>query len=288
MNRNLIYCFLVLFTVTSFISCSKEYSLETGLSTKARGSLHDDAGDCFTSSVKGNYFTGVPVSNSSYIELQVNVTTPGSYKIASDTVNGFSFENSGVFSATGLQTIRLQAAGVPTQVQVSNFFISFDSTICLFSVNVQDSTGGTGGVNYSDTAWSFTEGSKKFNGYIDTAFTFDTVFTGIPVRIMQIQGSTAYSGDSLFLVSVVFPLGSVTPGIYSTTTTASFRYLASYNINDTIYSANPLTPTVNTIVNISSYNATTRIVVGTLSGTAKNRANGNVNITVGKFEAKLN
>ena len=289
MNRNLIFYFLFLFSATAFFSCSKEYSLETGLSTRARGSLHDDAGDCFSSSVKGTYFTGVTVPGSSYIELQVNVTTPGSYRIASDTVNGFSFENSGVFTATGLQTIKLQASGKPIQVEISNFFISFDSTICLFSVNVQDSTGvGTGGINNSDSAWSFTEGSKHFNGYIDTAFTYDTVFTGIPVRILQIQGATAYTGDSLFLVSIAFPASNVTTGTFSTTTTAAFRYLGSYNIDDTIYSASPLIPTVNTIVNISAYSTSTRIVKGTLSGTAKNRAGTTVNITLGKFEAKLN
>jgi len=285
MNRNLIYPLAFLFLTVSFFSCSKEYSSETGAFTTAKGTLHDNSGSCYPSSVVGNYYSGITLKDSNYVELQVNVTTAGNYTIATDTVNGFFFKDAGIFSSTGLQTIKLKGSGKPLLNQNTDFLVIFDSTICTFTVSVEDSTGSTGGGTNSDTAWHFSESGRYFHGAIDTAFTFDTTVQGQSFKILQIQGSTA--GDSVLLIGFTIVGGVITPGVYTTNTFALFRFLGSYDDNDTVYSANPLIPMVNTLIVVTSYNATTKIIQGSFSGTAKDKNKNTVTISAGKFEAKL-
>jgi hypothetical protein len=296
MNRNLILSLSFLFITASFFSCSKEYSLETGAFTTAKGTLHDNSGNCYTSTVKGTYKTGVTLKDSNYVEVQLNVTTAGNYSISSDTINGIYFKDAGIFSTTGVKTIKLLGSGKPLLNQNSSFLIGFDSTYCSFTVFVEDSTrtgGGTGGggtaPNYlSDSAWYFSEGARNYHGFIDTAFVFDTTVAGQSFRILQIQGATASAGDSVLLIGITFPGGVITPGTYTSNSASVFRFLGSFNDTDTVYSATFLTPTVSTTVIITSYNTTTKIIQGTFSGTAKNKTGNTVTITGGKFEAKLN
>lgn len=288
MNRNLVYCLAILFITGSFFSCSKERSSETGAFTKAKGSLQDNSGNCLPSTVVGNYYTGVTLKESSYLEIQVNVTGIGNYTIASDTVNGFSFKSTGVFSTTGVQLVKVPALGIPLLNQNTNFLISFDGSICTFTVLVKDSTGSSGGGtgNLSDSAWQFKEGTKSFHGPIMDAYTSDTIESGIPVKIVYIQGLTAATGDSLFFIGMAFPGGVITPGNYSTATTAAFQFL---DVKDSIYSATPLIPGVTTTIQVLAYNSSTKTITGTFSGTAKKTgSNTPVNISSGKFTAKLN
>jgi hypothetical protein len=290
MNRNLIFSLALIFITASFFSCSKEYSLDTGKFNTAKGSLHDLSGNCYTATILGNYYTGVKVTDSNYVQVQVNVTSAGNYTIASDTANGFSFTNAGTFTTTGLQTIKLKAAGTPNLNQNTDFIISFDSTICSFTVLVQDSTGipGGGGATASDTAWQFTEGPKYFHGPIDTAFTFDTIVSGVKYTTVQVQGGTAATRDSVLLLAVTFPNGVITPGTYPTTSFSVFKFFGSSDPTDTLYSATFLTTTVATTVQVTAYNSTTRVIQGTFTGTAKTKSGSSATITGGKFAAKLN
>jgi len=288
MNRNIIYCLTTLLITAGLFSCSKEYSAETGAFTTAKGTLHDNTGSCYTSTVVGNYYTGIKLTDSNYLQVQVNVTTAGNYAVTTDTVNGFSFKDAGIFNATGVQTIKLKAAGVPVLNQNSAFFITFDSTICNVTVLVKDSTGNAGnGATAADSAWQFTEGSKYFHGPIDTAFIFDTTVASIPFKVVNIQGHTAATGDSIFFVGIGIPGSAITTGTYNSNTTSLFKFLGSFNTNDSLYTAYLLTPTVNTAVQVTAYSTTTRIIQGTFSGTAKNKSGAIVTITGGKFVAKL-
>ncbi len=288
MNRNLIYCLAFFFVTATIFSCSKEYSVESGAFTKAKGSLHDNSGNCYTSTIIGSYYTGVKLTDSNYIQVQVNVTTAGNYSIASDTVNGFSFKDSGIFSTAGVQTIRLKATGTPLFNQNSDFLLSFDSTVCNVTVLVQDSTGNTGTKpTAADTAWQFTEGSRYFHGPIDTAFTFDTTVSAIPFKVVNIQGHSV-TGDSIFFVGIGIPGGVITTGTYTSNTTSLFKFLGSYDTTDSLYTAYLLTPTVNTTIQVTAYSSSTRVIQGTFSGTAKNKTGNIVTISGGKFAAKLN
>lgn len=123
-----------------FVGCKKELSFEQGpLVSAASGTLKDTLGNCLPIVTYGKYLRNTTLTDSNYIVVQVNFTSPGSYTIATDTVNGFSFKASGVTIDSGLQSITLKGTGKPTAPQLTNFAVEFDSTICMFSINVLDS-----------------------------------------------------------------------------------------------------------------------------------------------------
>jgi hypothetical protein len=41
-------------------------------------------------------------------------------------------------------------------------------------------------------------------------------------------------------------------------------------------------------VNVTSFDASTQVIRGNFNGTAKNKSNATVNLTAGRFQAKLN
>ena len=89
--------------------------------------------NCGSASLQGTYTTGVALDGSNYIDLGVNVTTPGTYTVVTNSANGFSFSGSGGFSATGAQSIRLIANGTPASAMPANFT---PTSGCQFTVNV--------------------------------------------------------------------------------------------------------------------------------------------------------
>ena len=122
----------VIFLITA---CQKELSIELKDSVST-GSLKDDsAGKCLPKTVQGIYKVGtVLVADSNYIDVQVSVTAAGSYRVYSDTVNGFFFQAKGNFGATGLSTVRLSGNGTPKTTGINNFTITYDSTKCVVPV----------------------------------------------------------------------------------------------------------------------------------------------------------
>jgi len=307
MNKLLSYliiigCFSVLF------ACTKEYSFEEGNVSPAAGSLWDSSGACLPDSVHGTFYNGVtPGSDTAFVEIQVNVTQTGSYSIASDLQDGFAFADSGIFSNTGINIIRLKPIGVPIIPTTAIFNISFDSTNCSFSVVIKDSTGtGLGG---SDTtgnggntdsiatdSWKFaTDSGGNFKGnflFVDTAP--DTLFGGTN---LVMSGFTS-TGDTVLTLAVIFPGDTIIPGDYYTKVngndthpTAIFGF-ASTATGDPIYDAvgNPSDPS-DVIVTIASYDAVSHVVTGTFSGTAMNETStvrdATIQILNGAFSATI-
>src|SRR6185436_2565147 len=95
------YFTLLLFVVVSMMNagCQKELPDDS----VAKGTLKDASGVCFTGIVHGTFYNGIaPGSDTAYVEVKVNVTTPGHYTIFTNEQNGFSFMGSGVFGNTGI------------------------------------------------------------------------------------------------------------------------------------------------------------------------------------------
>ena len=133
------YLAVVLAGIFLFASCQKEFSIENGLAAgSATGSLKDELGDCLPATVNGKYVRNIDLTDSNSVVVQVNFSAPGSYIIFTDTSNGFSFHASGVTKDTGLQSIRLTGSGRPALAQLTNFAVAFDTSVCMFSVNVTD------------------------------------------------------------------------------------------------------------------------------------------------------
>jgi hypothetical protein len=289
---NKLFSYLVIICCISFLfSCNKEYSVETGALTLAQGSLWDSTGNCLPETVHGTFYNGIVAgSDTAYVAVDVNVTQTGTYSITSDMQNGFQFFDSGFFSQTGINTIHLKSLGAAILPTPTTFTISFDSTTCNFTVNVQDSTGtglggdSTGGDPDSTLGsgdWQF---STDIGGSFQGTFAFvasepDTIFGG---TALAMSGFTP-SGDTVLTIGILFPGNTIEPGTYHTAvvtgashTTAIFGF--ALTTGDTIYHAQD-GPDMTIIV--SSYDALTKTVTGTFSGPAANETTPDVTDTIG-------
>jgi hypothetical protein len=82
----------------------------------------------------GTYNTGIVLTAGNTVTVNVNVTTPGAYTISTNTVNGFFFSASGMFTTTGSQTVVLTANGTPAAAGNFNFSVSGSGNSCSFAV----------------------------------------------------------------------------------------------------------------------------------------------------------
>ncbi len=288
---------LICSTVLLFLvlpACNKEVSLEKGNDSLliAVGSLKDTLGNCLPDSVVGTFYNGItPGSDTAYVQVQVNVTTAGTYTISTDQQNGFMFADSGFFVSTGLTTVNLKPIGTPILPIPTTFSVVFDTSICTFTVDVQDSTGTGLGEdttlnNSIDTAnlgintWRFTGDSKFYKGFV-TSSVFDTSV----LPRLSIDGPVVSGADSTLLIFVVFPTNEIIPGTYPTNTDNNFLF---YTNGDVIYNADSTTVPDITNITIHSYDPITKQLTGTFNGTAKNASGISVPIYKGAFRSKVN
>lgn len=134
---------LLLVTAFIFTSCQKEVSVELGSSTSSGSLQADGNGECLPKTVQGIYESGKvldPATN--FIDVQVNVASPGSYKINSDTINGIFFQGTGTFATAGLSTIRLAGNGTPQSAGTHTFSIRYGSSSCSATVTTVAPGGG--------------------------------------------------------------------------------------------------------------------------------------------------
>ncbi len=124
-------CFTLL-----FVGCAKEKSFETGFGPSDGSLQSESSGDCLPKNVVGIYEATVALTADNYIEVDVEVTTPGSYTIVTDTVNGFSFKAQGYFTEAGINTVKLLSNGTPQTKAISNFTVRYKDTECNIAVSV--------------------------------------------------------------------------------------------------------------------------------------------------------
>jgi hypothetical protein len=123
-----------------FGTCQKEYSYEGGnqngsSSGTAVYTLNGSGGSCIGSTVTGEYFADISLTQANTILLQVDVTTIGTYNLTTNNTNGIQFSAAGTFTNTGMQTITLTGSGTP--VSVGSFtFTTPGSGGCSFTVEV--------------------------------------------------------------------------------------------------------------------------------------------------------
>lgn len=292
--------FVCLISSFLFFACQKEYSLELGKLTikKANGSLYDTAGNCGASTVNGTFYTGLETGDTNYVTVTVNVTSPGVFRIETDSENGFRFFDSGYFGNTGYDTIHLQAFGKPTTVGPTDFTIVFDSSICGFTVNVLDSTGiGTdtsgngneeGNPSEIDSAtaasnsWKFTDSSNNTN--FDGAILDAEIQTYIDGSYISLSGSTPTS--QIFQITVRLTDGQVAFGKYPLGAGTGFSL--SSTMGDIIYNADGTVGTAeDSYITIKTFDPTTKIVTGNFRGWAKDADGNDVYINGGAYNATI-
>ncbi|MCX8020031.1 MAG: hypothetical protein N2747_06010 [Chitinophagaceae bacterium] len=141
--RNFSFACFVFCLAAFFQGCQKEVSFEQP-NTLAKGRLQSDAtGDCLPKVVNGSYAVGQALNASNTITVTVNVTQPGNYRIFTDTVNGYFFRATGIFTTTGTQTVTLVGGGTPFAPGINNFVVAFDSSFCDIQITVTSPGVGT-------------------------------------------------------------------------------------------------------------------------------------------------
>jgi len=122
----------------AFLSCQKELKYDdNGIST---GTFKKDAGgDCLPVTVTGVFKVDSTLSNAYFVDVQVNVTYPGTFDIRTDTVNGYAFFKQGSV-VLGLNTIRLYATGKPIAAGTNTFTVKYSNvagaSTCSFDITV--------------------------------------------------------------------------------------------------------------------------------------------------------
>ena len=116
MKRNLTYLFLMF--LLNLTACQKgihwEFDFEGSL-------LKDSAGNCMPVAVAGTFTINKLTADSNFLTVNVNVTAAGNYFITTDSVNGFIFKASGVFSNVGVTSVKLTCTGTPLVSDVKLF-----------------------------------------------------------------------------------------------------------------------------------------------------------------------
>ena len=99
----------------------------------AQFTLNGAPDSCVNPKVSGNYFVGLAMTDADTVVIKANVTTPGSYTITSNAVNGILFSATGIFTTSGQQTVTLKATGKPIADGVFSFTPGTNG--CKFAIN---------------------------------------------------------------------------------------------------------------------------------------------------------
>lgn len=184
-------CFV--FLVSVVISCTKEKSFE--VEAPATGSLRNDTnGDCLPKTAGGAYIAGTALTDSNYLEVEIDVATKGSYIISTDTVNGYSFSGIGTFDHTGINRIRLAAKGTPVAAGQDEFTVIYDTSFCFVPVTV------------------LPEGSTS------TPAVFNLQGSGDSCIIAEVAGNYVQNTPLDATNTVAIKVNATTPGTYTITT----------------------------------------------------------------------
>lgn len=116
--------------------CQDKYIMAT--LQPARGILKKDAaGYCSPKKVGGTYTIDKPVADSNFIQVTIDVSSPGKFSVAADSINGVWFQTAGAFSGTGETPVTLPATGKPGASGSKDFIVKFDTGSCIITVNMQ-------------------------------------------------------------------------------------------------------------------------------------------------------
>ena len=267
---------LLLLTLFLIVLSKRNTAIEKGVCNPSSGSLQSGTtGDCLGSMVGGIYKADTVLTDSNYVDVKVDVTTAGDYTISTDTINGFYFSASGSFTATGENTVRLQGNGKPQTVGTNIFTVTYDSTVCTFSVTTL--VGGSGGTavyslqgapnncNPGSTQGAYTAGvptsssnTATVNVDVTTVGTYSIVTTavngvtfiasgtfsatGAQAIVLNASGTPTAEGSFTIPVTVgsttcSFPLTVVSGAIdyFPRTTNSNWSYQFDNNPMDTLF-----------------------------------------------------
>lgn len=181
--------FASVFFLFLIFSCQKEKSFEQGKISK--GSLQGAFGDCLSKTVTGTYTAAKGLTDSNYIDVDVDVAEAGRYTVYTDTVNGYYFRGTGTFTTVGSHTVRMKGFGTPASEGTDDFTVVYDSTVCSVSVTVVSGSGGgtSTGLHFPLTAnsyWTYNDpNSSSSTDTIKRTNTGTTTFSGNTYQVFE-------------------------------------------------------------------------------------------------------
>lgn len=98
----------------------------------AQYTLNGAPDSCTTPIVNGYYFVGVALNATDTVIIKATVTTPGSYTITSNAVNGIIFSATGTFATIGQHTVTLKGSG--KAVAAGPFSFTPGTNGCKFAI----------------------------------------------------------------------------------------------------------------------------------------------------------
>lgn len=101
---------------------------------KSVGTLGSTADACTSFTLNGTYQQGIPFNAGNTVQLQVNVTTPGSFQISTDSINGVKFSGFGIFPTAGLYNVTITGTGTPIDMGLQNYSVTYGTSICGFPI----------------------------------------------------------------------------------------------------------------------------------------------------------
>lgn len=200
-------------------------SFSLNITGPATYTLSGAPGGCTAAVVNGTYAAGVALTAANTVSIQVNVTVTGSYTINTNTVSGFSFSKTGVFTATGVQTVVLNGSGTPTAGGATTFTVGTGG--CTFTLNVTGPavytlSGAPGACTVATVAGTYTMG---------TALTAsNTVTVQVNVTAVGAYNITTTAGGMTFSKSGIF----TATGVQNVVLAGSGTPSASGTVNFTV------------------------------------------------------
>jgi hypothetical protein len=125
---------LIATVLLAFTSCQKELVFSND-GVSAGAFKKDGGGNCLPVTVTGTFKADTALTNASFVDIQVNVSKPGTFDIKSDTINGYSFSKTGTV-VFGINTIRLYPVGKPIFAGKNNFTVKYGTSTCSFEITV--------------------------------------------------------------------------------------------------------------------------------------------------------
>lgn len=266
-----------------FFACKKDHPHNPP--PPAGGSLQTEYGQCLPNTVHGTWYTGQSAEiDTNYVEINVHVTSPGSYTIISDKVNGVTFAASGIFSDTGMHAVHMEASGSFISPGATEFHTSFDSTSCRFYVYPQDSAG----LSIAENTWQFTAQGHTYKGTL--AANVYTIPQSPGLSVLLTGKMSSGSPDTVLDMSFFTADQFIDTVSYPTSRSGnSFAFYRTADPTKNIYTANSDQQPAVVDIHISSatvvlYPSYKNVVVGTFNGSVRDTAYKVVPITNAKFK----
>jgi hypothetical protein len=145
-------------TTLCFISVTVLPGVVTG--PAASFTLGGAGGNCTNPQFAGTFAKGTALTSANKVTLEVTVTTPGTYNVSTNSVNGMQFSGTGTITGTGAQTIVLTGTGTPTNEGNFNFTVTAGATTCTFPLTVTNTPPATTNNHFPLSAnswWSYND-----------------------------------------------------------------------------------------------------------------------------------